>query len=531
MKENAAPTLGGPGILPGTRAEGAGPKLDLPVLIGLCSFKLLLHLFTNGKYGYFRDELYYLICGRHLAWGYVDQAPLIALIARIELLFGSSLHVIRFLPAVAGAALIALTILIVHELGGGTFAQALAGLCVLIAPIYLVFCDFLSMNVFEPLFWMGCIYLLLRIIKTHNSRLWLWFGVLAGLGIENKHSAVFFGAAVMIGLLLTKERKHFLNPWLWAGLLLAFLIALPNLLWQIQHRFPTYELLQNIKQSDKNRVLGPVAYLFQQILLLNPLAFVVWGAGLGYFFFHPKGSRYRVVGIAYLALFAIFVLMKGKNYYLAPIYAYLIAGGAVLWEEWMGRLGSLPLRRTAQAAAFSLLAVSGVVFAPLFLPVCSPQHLIQYEHTIHFEPPKSETHHIGALPQYFGDQFGWEEMTATVARIYRSLPPEERKKTGIFANNYGEASALNFFGPRYGLPPAISGHQNYFFWGPQGFTGEELIVLQDSRHSLEEKCNSVEEAAVLYHPFAMAEENGPVYICRGLKWNLQAIWPKLKKWH
>lgn len=407
----------------------------------------------------------------------------------------------------------------------------MAGLCVIIAPVYLVFCDFLSMNVFEPLFWMGCTYLLLRIINTENSRLWLWFGILAGLGIENKHSTVFFGAAVIIGLLLTEQRKQFLKPWIWIGLLLAFLIALPNLLWQIRHHFPTYELLRNISHSDKNVVLGPLGYLSQQIQLLHPLAFLVWGAGLGYFFFHPKGSRYRALGWAYLALFAMFVVMKGKNYYLAPMYGYLPAGGAVLWEQSISRAKSPALRRTAQAAALSLLAVSGVALAPLSLPVFSPQHLIRYEQKIRFQPPRSETHHIGALPQYFGDQFGWEEMTSTIAKIYQSLPPEERRKTGIFANNYGEASALNFFGPRHGLPVAISAHQNYFFWGPQGYTGEELIVLQDSRRTLEEKCNSVEEVAVLYHPYAMAEENGPVYICRGLKWDLRTAWPMLKKWH
>src|SRR5271157_5886337 len=188
------------------------PPLAVGVLIGLCTVKLLLHIFTSVlRYGYFRDELYYLDMARHLDWGYVDAAPLIAVYAKVALLMGGSLAALRILPALAGAALVALTILIARELGGGRYAQLLAGFCVLLCPAVLVMDSLMTMNAFEPLCWMGCIWVVARILRTGDSRLWLWFGVLAGLGLENKYSTLSFGFAVTVALLLTEHRREFVH--------------------------------------------------------------------------------------------------------------------------------------------------------------------------------------------------------------------------------------------------------------------------------------------------------------------------------
>ena len=223
------------------------------------AIKLLLHLYAGRHYGYFVDELYYLACAEHLAWGYVDQPPLIALIAKISrVLAGDSLPAIHLFPALAGAAKVLLTGLIARELGGRRFAQGLAALAVLLAPGFLALDNRLSMNAFEPLFWMGCAYLAIRIVRTGNQKLWLWFGVLAGIGLENKHSMLIFGFGIVVGLLATPERRLLRSPWLWCAGMVAFLIFLPNLLWNIHHHFPFLELQENIRRSGRNVAMPPL---------------------------------------------------------------------------------------------------------------------------------------------------------------------------------------------------------------------------------------------------------------------------------
>lgn len=506
------------------------PALAVSAVAALAGTKLLIHLLLSGRYGYFRDELYFLDCGRHLAWGYVDHAPMIGLVARFALLLGGSLHVLRGIAAFAGALLVALSMLIAWRLGGGRFAQVLTGVCVLFVPIYLGIDSILTMNAFEPLFWMGCIYVLIRVIQTEDSSLWIWFGVLAGLGMMNKHSTAFFGAAVVIGLLLTEHRREFIKPWIWIGGAIAVLIFLPNLIWQILHHFPTLEDLHNVKVSGKNVVLPPLQFIIQQILIMNPFLVLVWIVGLWHFLL-GGGRKYRVLGWTFLAFFLMMMALHGKDYYVAPIYPMLLAGGAVAREDALGRWRITKGHVWPKAATLAVITVSGAILAPLTIPLLPPAKYVAYEQALHFAPAKEEVHQQGPLPQLFGDQFGWPELVQQVAQIYRALPPEERSKAAIFAGNYGEAGAIDLFGPQYGLPQAISGHQTYFFWGPRGYIGNVIIVLQGTRQDLEERCSSVQDAGFHFNAWGMAEENGEIYICRGLKRPLAEIWPSLKHWN
>jgi hypothetical protein len=508
---------------------GERPPLSYGLLFGLAGAKFLIHALLSGRYGYFRDELYYLACGRHLAWGYVDHAPMIGLVARVALLLGGSLHVLRLIPALAGALVVALTVLIAREIGGGRFGQGLAGLCVVAVPVFLATDGLLTMNAFEPLFWMGCIYVLIRIVNTGDLRLWIWFGVVAGLGLENKHSTLFFGFAAAIAILLTAQRRELAKPWVWLGFAIALLIFLPNLLWEIHNHFPTLEDLENVRKTGKNITVGPIRFLGQQMLLTQPLLLPVWLAGLWYFF-RGRGGRLRVVGWTYVVLLVTLMALKGKNYYLAPIYPMLFAGGGVAIESWLDGSHATQRRLWPKVAIVTAIVLTGIAFGPLTLPALSPERYIRYSKALHVSPPKNEIYDVGPLPQFLGDQFGWEQMVSEVAKIYESLPPSERSQTAIFGNNYGEAGAIDFFGPKYGLPAAISGHQTYFFWGPRGFSGNTLIVLQGDRETLERACGSVEEAAVHYNPYGMAEENRPIYVCHGLKVSLPAVWPGLKHW-
>jgi len=271
------------------------------LVLGITAIKFLVHLYSGQRYGYFVDELYYLACSRHLAWGYVDQPPLIAVVTWLtRRLLGDSLPALRFIPAVAGAAEVALTALLARELGGKRFAQGLAALAALVAPGILATDSLLTMNAFEPLFWMGCAYLFIRIVKTGNPKLWIGFGILSGVGLENKHSMLIFGAGIVVGLLLTSERRAFRSPWIWAGGAIAFLIFLPNLLWNIQHHFPFLEVQANIHRSGRDVRLGPLAFFVQEILTLHPLTLPIWLAGLGYFLFSKPGKPYRALGWAWI---------------------------------------------------------------------------------------------------------------------------------------------------------------------------------------------------------------------------------------
>ena len=506
------------------------PQKLSALIFGFSALALLVHLLTNSRYGYFRDELYYMACGRHLAFGYVDQPPLsIALLRLSQLLFGDSLFAIRLFPALAGAGTVALTGMIARQLGGRSWAIALSCAAALCAPFYLSVGNFFSMNAFEPLFWMGCIYLLVRIINDPAvaGKLWLWFGAILGLGLENKHSMAFFAAGILAGLLLTPERRHFARKWIWLGGLAAFVIALPNVLWQARHHWPTYELLSNIAHSNKNVALSPVQFILQQILIVNPATLPLWLGGLIWLLGSREGRRYRALAIAYLVTLGEFIALHGKSYYLAPAYPMLFAAGSVAVERvFAARLQWL------KPALLAIIIALGALLVPLTLPVLPPEKLVAYMRAIHIEPPRTETSHTAALPQVFADQFGWKEMVASVAHVYHHLRPEDRERAAIFCQNYGEAGAINFFGREFDLPQAISGHQNYFLWGPRDYTGEVVLVLDERADREREQFAFVEDLGqVVSSPWAMPYERQlHIYLCSGLKVSLPEFWPRLKKW-
>lgn len=513
--------------IPGT-ANQRRSRTEGTLIVVFSVVALLVHLLTIGHYGYFRDELYYIACARHLDFGYVDQPPLSILLLRLsETLLGDSLFAIRLLPALAGAATVALTGSLARELGGRAWAVAFACAATLCALFYLGVGNFFSMNAFEPLFWMGSVYLLVRIINGGPPTLWLWFGALIGLGLENKHSTVFFAAGIFVALLLTPERRHFAQKWIWLGGLIAFAIALPNIVWEARHHWPTYELLNNIAHSNKNVALSPVEFIAQQAVFMNPGTLPLWLAGLLWLFGSRDGRRYRAIGISYLVTLAEFIVLHGKSYYLAPAYPMLFAAGGVAIER------VFTVRVTwLKPVLLATMLMAGALFAPVIVPILPPGKLVAYMQAIHFQPPRTETSQTAVLPQIFADQFGWREMVSSVAHVYHHLHPEDEKRAAIFCQNYGEAGAIDFFGPKFGLPPAISGHQNYFLWGPRNWTGEVALVLDTNDGDERELFASVEDLGqIVSSPWAMPfERRRHIYLCRDLKTSVQELWPRMKNW-
>ena len=489
-----------------------------------------LHIITSTRYGYFRDALYYLACAEHLAPGYVDQPPLIAVLGWIARhTFGTSLTALLLWPALAGAARIILTAAFARELGAQRFGMILAAVLAATPGVWWVIDHQFAMNAFEPLFWGGLAYVILRIINTGNTKLWLAFGAIAGVGLLNKYSLVFFASALLAGVLLTRQRRILFTPWILAGGAIAFLIFLPNVVWNIQHYWPFLELMRNIRDTGKDVLLPPGKYLLQQMLMMNPVSFPFWFGGLLFYLFSREANSYRSFGLAFVIAIAFFMITHGKDYYSASAYVMLFAAGAVATERLLATRPKLQM--LLQPACFIWLMLGVVPLLPLVLPVLPIETFVRYQSRLPFEVPKTERSFIGeTLPQYYADEFPWPGMVATVAGVFHSLTPEEQQRTAIFGSNYGQAAAIDFFGPQYGLPKAISGHQNYFLWGPRHYTGDIVILLGGLEHEAREQFESVTVAATLNNPYAYRYENRPILLCRGLKWNLQTEWSRVKKW-
>jgi hypothetical protein len=492
------------------------------LVLGLAT--LAIHLLFNGGYGIFRDELYFIVCGDRPAWGYVDQPPLIPLLASwSHALFGNFLVGFRLIPALALSATVALTAEFTRVAGGGRFAQWLAGLCVLGCGHFLAIGLLFTTDTFQALASLACGWFMVRLAQTGDERWWIAFGAVLGVGLFGKYMIAFYVAALGIGLLAAPQRRSLLRPWLYLGALIAVVLILPNLLWQQAHGWPFLEL-GKAAAGGKNIALSPLAFFAQQLLLIGPLAAPVWIAGLWACSWKPKLAVYRAFPIAYAILFVFFVATHGKAYYLSSIYPTLLGVGAVAIEGWLRR----PF---ARGAALGAVGLAGAVFAPLAIPVLSEENFIAYAHALRLGPSASasEHHKMGLLPQHFADMHGWPEMAAKVARVYWSLPPADRAKAVFFGHNYGEAAAIDVFGGPLGLPPAISGHNNYYLWGPRGHDGSVVILIGGDRDYMAKEFRRVDVAGHIDDPYAMPyETDQPIYVLRGLKVPLASRWPEEK---
>jgi Dolichyl-phosphate-mannose-protein mannosyltransferase len=486
----------------------------------LASLKLLLHLRTNGNYGYFRDELYYMAAGERLALGYVDFPPFVALVtAFTRFLLGDSTVALRFFPALASALVVVLAGLMSRELGGGRFAQGLAALATLVAPNFLVMGTFISMDAFDQLLWVSAAFVLIVILKQDRPRLWLLFGLIAGLGVLTKITMLYFGSAVFAALLLTPARRYLFTPWPWLGGAIAALFLLPYVYWQITHGWPTLEFWADY--GAKVDPASPIEFLVEQVLTMQPLTLPLWLAGLYYYLFSRDRQTFRPLGLIYVLLFALFAIQNAKFYFLAPAYPMLFAAGALSLERFVRRR-SWNWLKPAYAA---VLLVGGIALAPMVVPILPVETLA----SITGAGVKHERREEGQLPQHFADRFGWENMAATMAGVYDSLPAEDRSGACVLTANYGEAGAIDFFGPKYGLPEAISGHNSYYIWGPGECAGEVVISVGVHRGELETVFGEVEKEAMIRCEYCMPDENDlPVYVCWDPRMSLQELWPQVK---
>ncbi len=492
--------------------------------------KFVLHLYFNNRYGYFRDEFDYMSCGDHLQWGYVDQPPLIPFLLHISrALFGDSLRAIRLVPAIASSLLVVQAAATARQFGGRRYSLVLTAICVALAPQYLSNGGLYGTNILEPNLWLGCAQFVILAIQRNDPRYWLGFGLVAGLGMEEKYTIAVFGLGIVVGLLLTEQRRAFLNKWIWMGGLVALLVFLPNLLWNIHYDWPFVQLIRAIRAEGRDVILGPAEWLLHQLLVVSPVAAPVWLAGLFALLFWKPLRPYRVLGWAYLVSYIVIFLQHGKNYYLAPVYPMLFAAGAVALDSWLERSRRIAWIKSALAV---VIFINGIYLIPIVVPVLSPEHFLAYAKTLPFKLPVNEYAHArAALPQWYADQFGWKEIADETEVAWNRIPQAERADCAIFAQDYGQAGAIDFFGRKRGLPGALSGDRTYWIWGPRGYSGNCMIILGDRKDRLEDLFGKVEFVGTSAdNPWALESEIS-VNICRKPKFGtLRDLWPQLKHW-
>jgi hypothetical protein len=492
-------------------------------LIGaLALAKFAAHLLTAGNYGYFRDELYYIAASKRLDLGYVDFPLLIAwATAAIRVTLGESLLALHIVPAAVGALVVLLAAQMAKAMGGGAWAQFCAALAVLAAPVFLAAHSLLTMDAFDELWWSLAILAALKALRRDEPRYWLWFGLFAGLGLLTKLTMLYLGAALAFALLLTGARRHLASRWLWLGGLLAAAMLLPYLVWQFQHDFATVDFWRTYA-AGKTYPVTPVEFLLQQIFIMNVPGFLLAIAGAAALFFWKPLRPYRAFGWIYVILFAVFAVQQAKHYFLAGAYPVCFAAGAVLLEHWSRKAG----RAWLAPAYAGVLAVSGVLLAPAALPVLPPDALGPYQ-VIFGQGPgvRTERNQGGSLPQYFADRFGWPELAESVGAVYGRLPPDEQARTCIFADNYGEAGALELFGAR-SLPPVISAHNTYHLWGPGACDGSVMIFVNSLRSDVEAVFKQVEAAGQTDCRYCMPDEDGAaILVGRQIRVPLRELWP------
>jgi len=497
------------------------------ILLYFILLKLALCLFPV-EYGYFRDELYYIVLSDVLDFGYLAEPPLCPfLLAVVRFIFGTSPYSLHLLPAAVAVVVLVVTSRMIKELGGGRFAQVLGLTCVTVAPAYIVIESLYFYDNFDKLFWLLMLYMMVRLLKSENPKYWIYFGIFAGLGFLNKIAVLWLGFGIFSGLLMTKNRRYLLSRHFLAAVGLALLISSPYIIWQIIHGFPTAEYFRAYV-SRRGLFASPLKFISYQILAMNFLAFPVWLSGLYFFLLNKKGGKFRPLGLAYFVILLLCIVQNTKFYMLIPYYTVLFAGGSVFIEGWVP---AVRLRRLRTVYVASILALS-LYLLPALRPLLPPDLLMGYMEKCggrFVNYVRAEPYERKLLPHALADRFGWEEMTAKVAGAYGLLTEEEKAEACIIAGNYGEAAAIWVLGEKYNLPKPISGNVQFYLWGTGGYSGQVAIIIGVPLENFQDLFDDVREVARTDCELAMPRENGlPIYLCRGIKRPLKEVWPRFK---
>ncbi|WP_406055734.1 ArnT family glycosyltransferase [Kribbella sp. NBC_00889] len=455
----------------------------------------------SGRYGYHRDELYFMVAGQHLDWGYVDQPPLTPLLARISTeVFGNTPMGLRVLSTVASAVTIVVVALIAREFGSERRGQLLAAICAAVSGFVLGVGHLVSTATYDLLAWMLIALFTIKLLRTTDGRWWLALGLTAGIALENKYLVVLPIGALLVAVLIVGPREVLRSWWLLAGVAVAGVVALPNVLWQFQHDWPQLTVAGGISEDDgtENRIM----FIPLQILQLSPFLVPVWVAGFRQMWRMPWA---RSVALAYPVLCVVVLAVGGKSYYALPLLLVLVAAGVEPVLAW---------RRSIVAVGLALAAVTSVLFTLPVLPASAVDFVI---------PVNKEQ----------GEQIGWPELTTAVADVWNRIPSEQRGSATIFTGNYGEAGALRRFGPSHGLPPAYSGHMSFADWErpPDSNTGPVVLVEQERSPTFEALFRDCEQVGTVENIVSNDEDGTALVLCDspGAPWS--TLWPDLRHYY
>ena len=495
----------------------------LALWFGLLTFTL--HIAFSGQYDVFRDELYFIVCGQHPDFGYVDQPPLIPILAAALWKMGHTVWLLRLPGALSQAVLVWLSVRFVRLIGGARLSAVIAAAAVMLSPLLMGASTVLHPGVFDPLIWTAIVYGIVRAIRQDKPDLLMVCGLLAGIDLEAKYSLLFWLFSLVIGLLAIEQRQILIKRGVLIGVALCALIAVPSVLWQASHGFPFLEL--GAAAKGKNADSDLLSFILNQFLITNPILSLVWLTGLASPFVDRRLKALRFVSIAYVIMFILVILTHGKDYYLTGCYPALFVLGAV----WIGSWADTT--RTVRYVSLGGLAVAtaiSLILAPLAVPVLSPEHLVAYMNWLPVKPQQQEKTFKGtAMPQLFADQLGWRDFTHQVLEAWLRIPKDDRIHTGIKVDNYGEAAALDVYGEALGLPPAFSGHNQYYLWSLRGQHPDNLLVVQDHPERLKPYCESMDILGTTHSRFAMHYENGKVIaLCKGVHPRIETMWSTLK---
>jgi hypothetical protein len=491
------------------------------VALVLTAVVAAFHLAVANRYDLFRDELYFIVCGRHPAFGYADQPPLVPFLAAGAYALGAQTWLVRLPAVLAAAALVWVVIAFVRLLRGGDAAAWIGGIAAALAPILMGLTATLNTTTFEPLAWTTVAYCLARAAILDDRGSLLWAGFAGGLAMEAKYALPLWLFSLAVAMLLFPQRRLYRYRELWFGFAIAFIIAIPSVIWQAAHAFPFVELVHNA--GGKDLAASPIAFVLNQILVFNPLFAPLWLAGLVAPFVMRDLRAVRFIAVAFAISAAAIIAGHGKDYYLAPAYPALLAIGGVAFAQ-LVRNALLRVGYLAVAVLFSLIA------APLALPILSPDALGAYQQRMHLRSDTQEKGDRGdALPSLFADMLGWHDFVHQVGVAYDALPSADRERTSILVDNYGEAAALEIYGATYHLPPPLSGHNQYFFWGLRGQLPVNVLRVRFQPEVLRPHCIQMHEFGTTHSRYARGFENKrTIAFCRGFHPPLSSLWPALK---
>ncbi len=490
----------------GSVETGGLPRLFLGPVVAIAAAFVAVEMAAAARYGLHRDELYFLACARHLAWGYVDQPPFVPAVARVAVsLFGTSAFGLRILPAAFGGVTIVLCAATARELGGGRRAQLFAALAAATSPQVLGTFHLLSTAAFDLFFWVSITFLVVRLLRTENERWWIAIGTVAGIGLLNKFNVAFLAFGLVVGLVAAHRGRMLRSRWLWAGGAIAVAIWTPNLLWNARHDWAAIAMLRSLHQE--NSTIGASAsFVPAQLIVVGPMLLPFWFAGLGRLLRHQFA---RSLGLAYITLLIVDIASGAKPYYLGGIYFVLFAGGGLWLEERLAAGRRSPRR---YAWWFVLGAVAAI---PLTLPVLPVTVL-----------PTGDWE--SKINKDLSASVGWAHVARQLGDVVAALPASERANVVVFTGDYGAAGAVDLYGKRYGLPNAISGHNSYWWWGPSGATdGATTVAVNLSRAYLLTIFSTVTPAGTVdtAHGVWTEERDAPIWICRNQKISWARAWP------